>query len=245
MSISHVISPNPLLSNNPCMTNVIESEYNSQKDNLIISEYGRYVQELVDWCKTITDPQARQIAAENVVEIMRIVNPQKHANEDTTDKLWQHLFRIADYELDVKSPTGETPQRPNPKEIVRELHYPVQEVKYRHYGHNIQLLVRKAQAMEPSPKRDELVNIIGSYMKLAYKTWNREHYVSDEIIKGDLEALSDHTLSLEEGVQFDTALAPVSFSQQTTTNTRRGKYGGRSSGRGRTGGTYNKNRRRR
>ena len=86
MSISHVISPNPLLSNNPCMTNVIESEYNSQKDNLIISEYGRYVQELVDWCKTITDPQARQIAAENVLEIMRIVNPQKHANEDTTDK---------------------------------------------------------------------------------------------------------------------------------------------------------------
>lgn len=95
------------------MTNVIELEYNSQKDNLIISEYGRYVQELVDWCKTIEDPQARQIAAENVIEIMRIVNPQKNANEDTTDKLWQHMFRIADYELDVTSPTGDKPVRPN------------------------------------------------------------------------------------------------------------------------------------
>ena len=226
------------------MTNVIESDYNSQKEVLIISEYGRYVQDLVSWCKTLAEPQERQAAAEAIVEIMRIVNPQKNANEDTTDKLWQHLFRIADYELDVKSPTGETPPKPNPAEIVRKLNYPVQEAKFRHYGHNIQLLVRKAQAMEPGPKRDALVVIIGSYMKLAYKTWNREHYVSDEIIKGDLEALSGHTLSLEDGIQFDTALAPVSFHQQNTDRRRGGKYGGRSSGRGRSGG-YNKNRRRR
>ncbi|MCF8238048.1 MAG: DUF4290 domain-containing protein [Saprospiraceae bacterium] len=227
------------------MTNVIDLDYNSQKDNLVISEYGRYVQELIDWCKTIEDPQARQIAADNIVEIMRIVNPQKNANEDTTDKLWQHFFRIADYQLDVKSSTGETPEKPNPKEIVRDLHYPVQEVKFRHYGHNIQQLVKKAQAMEPSEKRKELIVIIGSYMKLAYKTWNREPYVSDEVIKGDLEALSGNTLTLEDGIQFDTALAQVSYSQQTTTNTRRSKYGSRSSGRGRSGGSYNKNRRRR
>ncbi len=227
------------------MTNVIDLDYNSQKDNLVISEYGRYVQELIDWVKTLEDPQARQIAAENVVEIMRIVNPQKNANEDTTDKLWQHFFRIADYQIDVKSNAGETPAKPDPKEIIRDLHYPVQEVKFRHYGHNIQQLVKKAQAMEPSEKRNELVVIIGSYMKLAYKTWNREHYVSDEIIKGDLEALSGNTLNLEEGIQFDTALAQVSYSQQTTTNTRRGKYSGRSSGRGRSSGSYNKNRRRR
>lgn len=227
------------------MTNVIESDYNSQKEILVISEYGRYVQDLINWCKTIEDPQARQLAAENVVEIMRIVNPQKNANEDTTDKLWQHFFRIADYEIDVKSQLGETPERPNPKEIVRDLHYPVQEVKYRHYGHNVQLMVKKAQTMEPGPKRDELVNIIGSYMKMAYKTWNREHFVSDEVIKGDLEALSDNTLNLPDGVVFDTALAQVSYSQQTTTNTRRGKYGGRSTNRGRSGGSYNKNRRRR
>ena len=86
--------------------------------------------ELVDWCKTIEDPQARQIAAENVIEIMRIVNPQKNANEDTTDKLWQHMFRIADYELDVTSPTGEKPVRPNPAEIERNLQLScVQEAK--------------------------------------------------------------------------------------------------------------------
>ena len=226
------------------MTNVIELEYNSQKDNLIISEYGRYVQELVDWCKTIEDPQARQIAAENVIEIMRIVNPQKNANEDTTDKLWQHMFRIADYELDVTSPTGEKPARPNPAEIVRNLHYPVQEAKFRHYGHNIQMLVRKAQAMEPGEKRNELVTIIGSYMKLAYKTWNREHYVSDEIIKADLEALSGHTLSLEEGVQFDTALAPVNFKDQNINPRKGGRYKGRTSNRGRSGGNYSNRRRR-
>lgn len=224
------------------MTNVISLDYNSQKENLVISEYGRYVQELVDWCKTLDEQPKRQVAAEAIIEIMRIVNPQKNTNEDTTDKLWQHFFRIADYDLDVKTPSGETPTRPNPADIDRHLHYPVLEARFRHYGHNIQNLVRKAQEMEAGEKRDELVNIIGSYMKLAYKTWNREHYVSDEVIKADLEALSDHKLSLEEGVQFDTALAPVTFNDQQK-SARRSKYSRQ--GKSRSGGGGYKNRRRR
>lgn len=227
------------------MSNIIGAEYNSQKEDLIISEYGRGVQELVQKAKAMEDPAKRQRMAEMIIEVMRIVNPQKSAFEDITVKLWKHFFRIADYDIDVMPPFGEKPTRPDPDEVRPSMDYPVQEVRFRHYGHNIQVLVRKAQAMEAGPKRDELVKIIGSYMKLAYKTWNREHFVADELIKGDLEALSGHTLSLDEDVQFDTALAPVTFAPQTGTSANRkgGKYHGRQANRRQGGGGYKSRRR--
>lgn len=227
------------------MPNIIHTEYNSQREPLVISEYGRGVQDMIEKAKTIENPQARQRVAEIIVEIMRIVNPQKNAQEDVTEKLWKHFFRIAKYEIDVKPPFGEAPKGPDLDERPGAMPYPVQEVRFRHYGHNIQVLVRKALEMEPGTKRDELVTIIGSYMKLAYKTWNREHYVSDELIKNDLVTLSGHKLSLEEHIQFDTALAPVTHGPQQGNFRRGGKYQ-RSSGRSRHGGgSYgNKGRRR-
>jgi hypothetical protein len=227
------------------MPNVISSEYNSQKPLLTISEYGRSVQDLVDYAKTIENPEQRQKVAEYIIEIMRIVNPQKSAFEDVTDKLWKHFFRIANYEIDVTPPFGEKPTKPDLNERPSAMEYPVQEVRFRHYGHNIQVLIRKALEMEPGEVRDELVNIIGSYMKLAYKTWNREHYVSDDLIKADLELLSGHKLSLEEGVQFDTALAPVDLKNGTDKGYRRGKYQNRNSRNRRSNTNYGKGRSRR
>ena len=197
------------------MTNTIQSEYNSQLPPLIISEYGRNVQELIQYCKTVEDPEERQQVAESIVEIMRIVNPQKKTNEDLTDKLWKHFFRIAEYDIDVVPPSGEQP-KPEDAELKPEpFHYPAHEARFRHYGHHIQVLVRKALEMEDGPIKDDLVTIIGSYMKLAYKTWNREHYVSDEFIKSDLVALSDNKLSLDDDVVFDTALAPITTKPQS------------------------------
>lgn len=227
------------------MPNAISSEYNSQKPDLIISEYGRSVQDLIAFAKTIENPEERQKVAEMIIEIMRIVNPQKSAFEDVTEKLWKHFFRIANYEIDVVPPFGEKPTKPDLDIRPSGMDYPVQEVRFRHYGHNIQVLIRKALEMEPGEVRDELVNIIGSYMKLAYKTWNREHYVSDDLIKADLELLSDHKLSLEEGVQFDTALAPVDLKNPNDRSYRRGKYQSRNSRSRRTNGNYNKGRGRR
>jgi hypothetical protein len=238
------------------MPSVLSTEYNSQKTNLTISEYGRNVQDLIDYAKTIENNEERQRTAEAIIEIMRIVNPQKSAFEDVTLKLWKHFFRIAHYDIDVTPPVGEKPTKPALEKQDDTLNYPVQEVRFRHYGHNIQVLVRKAVEMEEGETKNELVKIIGSYMKLAYKTWNREHYVSDELIKGDLENLSGHKLSLDDDVQFDTALAPVVHQNPNAKKSygrSGGKYGNRSntrSGGGRrssntgNGGGYSKNRRR-
>jgi hypothetical protein len=238
------------------MASILTTEYNSQKSNLTISEYGRNVQDLIAYAKTIENDEERQRTAEAIIEIMRIVNPQKSAFEDVTLKLWKHFFRIANYDIEVTPPVGEKPTKLSLEKQDDTLNYPVQEVRFRHYGHNIQVLVRKAVDMEEGETKNELVKIIGSYMKLAYKTWNREHYVSDELIKGDLENLSGHKLSLDDDVQFDTALAPVVHQNPNAKKSSYGrggsKYGNRSnntrSGGRRSSNTnsggYSKNRRR-
>ena len=77
--------------------------------------------------------------------------------------------------------------------------YPATATRFRHYGNNIQALIQKAIAMPEGPKREGFVEVIASYMKLAYKTWNKEHFVSDDVVKDDLEILSDGQLELHEG----------------------------------------------
>ena len=81
--------------------------------------------------------------------------------------------------------------------------YPPSGARFRHYGNNVHLLIKKAQEMEDPIIKEGLVGTIGAYMKLAYRTWNKEHYVSDEIIKNDLDTLSNGTLELDEDQKID------------------------------------------
>ncbi len=183
-------------------------EYNSRKENLEIPEYGRNVQMLIKHAKTIEDPEYRQAFVEEVVELMLQMSPQNRNVEEQRLKLWHHVFRITNYEIDVMPPNGE---KPNPESRFKKperVRYPTNTATFRHYGHNVQQLIRKALSMEPGPKRDGFVSVIGSYMKLAYKTWIKEHYVSDEIIIGDLEKLSGGKLRMPEGSFLDN-LAPA------------------------------------
>jgi hypothetical protein len=78
---------------------------------------------------------------------------------------------------------------------------PHQELRFRHYGSGVQKLIRKALEMEPGPKRDGLVSVIASYMKLAYRTWNKEHFVSDDVIKADLEIISGGRLAIPDSIE--------------------------------------------
>ena len=183
-------------------------EYNSRKEDLEIPEYGRNIQMLIKHAKTIEDPQYRQAFVEEVVELMLQMSPQNRNIEEQRLKLWHHVFRITNYEIDVMPPNGE---KPNPESRFKKperVKYPENTATYRHYGHNVQQLIKKALTMEEGPKRDGFVAVIGSYMKLAYKTWIKEHYVSDEIIISDLEKLSAGKLKLPEGAFLDN-LAPA------------------------------------
>ncbi len=178
-------------------------EYNSQKEHLEIPEYGRNVQMLIRYAKTIEDPEYRQAFIERIVNLMHQMHPQNRNIDDYREKLWKHVFRIADYDLDVTPPSGEKPKREDKYKKPDKIDYPENAAKYRHYGHNVQKLIKKAIDMEEGPVRDGFVAVIGSYMKLAYRTWNKEHYISDEIIKNDLEKLSNGQLVLAEGISLD------------------------------------------
>lgn len=186
------------------MTNELNMTYNSQREDLVIPEYGRNVQMLINYAKTIEDPAYRQAFVERLVRLMHQMHPQNKNIEDYIDKLWNHVFRIANFDLEVTPPNGIKPTPENVYKKPEKVEYPQMDTKYKHYGNNVQRLIEKALSMEKGPKRQAFVSVIGNYMKLAYKTWNKEHYVSDEIIKNDLESLSDGELVLKDNTSLDT-----------------------------------------
>jgi hypothetical protein len=178
-------------------------EYNSSKDDLIIPEYGRNVQQLIQHAKAIEDNEERQAFVEKIVELMMQMHPQNRNLDDYRDKLWRHVFRIADFELNVMPPNGHVPTAEEAYKKPDKVPYPMNKARYRHYGDNVQKLIDKAVDMEEGPKRKGFAGVIGSYMKLAYRTWNKEHYVSDDIIKNDLETLSDGKLVMDDNASIE------------------------------------------
>ncbi len=117
-------------------------------------------------------------------------------------KLWSHLLKIADYDIDVVAPADSILTK---EDVVKPevMGYPKGAKRYRHYGRNVLQLIAKATEMEDGPKKDAFKETIARYMKLAYRTWNREHYVSDELIIEDLAKMSDGKLKLEGNYNLD------------------------------------------
>ncbi len=181
-------------------------EYNSSKERLIIPEYGRNVQMLINHAKTIEDIEEKQKFIERIVHLMMQMHPQNKNMEDYKEKLWKHVFKIAEFELDdIKVPEGmERPTVEIDKKKPEPLAYPDSAARFRHYGKNIQIMIAKAIEMEDEEKKNQFATVIGNYMKMAYRTWNREHYVSDEVIIQDLDKLSDGKLVLDENTFLDT-----------------------------------------
>jgi hypothetical protein len=177
--------------------------YNTSHEHLIMPEYGRNVQQLVRHAQQIQDPAYRQQFCEEIIDLIQQLYPQAKNVEDYRSKLWQHLFHIAKYNLDVVTPTGVVPTPETARKKPERVPYPQQDTRFRHYGNNLHKLILRARDMDAGTIKDGFVHTIGSYMKLAYKTWNREHYVSDEVIKNDLDILSNGRLSLDENSRID------------------------------------------
>lgn len=211
-------------------------EYNSQRETLAIAEYGRNIQNLLGYVVKLEDEEERQKYANRMVALMLQMNPQSKNLAEYKDKLWRHAFMISDYKLNVKTPSGEVPQETERRLKPQQLTYPKGKSKFRHYGHNVQDMIDKAIAMEDEEKKSAFVTVIASYMKLAYQTWNREHYVNDEIIKKDLHDLSGGKLQVAENVSID-------YTKSQSMNRQRRKPS-RSNHKGRSNNN-NRNRRRR
>jgi len=175
-------------------------KYNTSNERLIIPEYGRNVQQLIEHAKSIEDDEYRQHFVEKVVKLMIQMHPDTKNVEDYENKIWSHVFKIGNYELNVTAPC-EIENSLEKKKPAR-VPYPQSNHRHRHYGRNVHNMIAKAIEMEDSEKKWAFIEVIGSYMKMAYKTWNRES-VNDDIIRLDLRNMSKGQLEIEEGMSLD------------------------------------------
>jgi hypothetical protein len=163
-------------------------EYNTTRNHLTIREYGRHIQKMVDQIITIEDRQKRQEQAHVVIELMGFLNPHLKNVEDFRHKLWDHLFLISDFKLDVDSPYP-IPTRESLKARPEPLPYPKRHPRYNHLGKNIEVVIDKALKEENPEKKQGFANAIAYYMKLAYNNWHKEN-IHDDAIQAELSALT-------------------------------------------------------
>lgn len=218
--------------------NELQLEYNTGRDNLTISEHGRHVQKLIAYAKSIQKDDYRQAFVESIIDLMEQMNPQNKNVKEYRERLWKHLFRIADYDIKVTPPEGLAVGKDEQLVTKEKLEYPQSEFRFRHYGHYIQNLIKKAIAMEDLEKKGEFVKVIAFYMKLAYRTWNHDDYVNDVTIKSDLKMMSKGLLTLDDDHVIDTKAYPANKKRSNTNSTRGRNSRGRNNGsnRGRNSG---------
>jgi hypothetical protein len=181
----------------------LNMEYNSQRESLRISEYGRYVQKLVSAAKKIEKKDVRQAYVEKIIQLMFLLQPNAKNYEDYKEKLWKHIYIIADFDLDVDPPEGITFSHGEYFKKPPTLEYPKPLMEFRHYGNHLKSMINKAILMEDQAKKAAFTELIGNFMKLAYSTYNKEHYINDNIIVNDLNKLSNGNLKFEDNVNLD------------------------------------------
>lgn len=166
--------------------------YNTLRTGMTMREYGRHIQQMVDYLMTIEDPERRQRNAYALIELMGFLNPQLRNVEDFRHKLWDHLFLISDFKLNVESPYP-IPTRESLKSKPERLPYPKRYPKFNHLGKNIETVINKALSEEDADKRQGFANAIAYYMKLAYSNWHHE-LVHDDTIQAELSNLTQGQL---------------------------------------------------
>ncbi|MHA4896306.1 DUF4290 domain-containing protein [Pedobacter sp. PWIIR3] len=180
-------------------------EYNTTRNDLILAEYGRNVQNMVKYIIELPDLEERNKYAQAVIDLMGFLNPHLRDVADFKHKLWDHLHIISGYKIEVDSPYP----KPTPEAAaIRPQHigYPQQRIKYKHYGKTVEVMIEKAKAVDEPERRAAMVQGIANFMKMAYVTWNKDT-VADETIIKNLRELSNGELVLDENVN----LAKVEF----------------------------------
>ncbi len=177
-------------------------EYNTSREQLIIPEYGRAIQQMVQFAVKLEDREERSRAAKTIVHAMSILNPQLKDMTDYKHKLWDHLFIISGFELDCDAPY------PMPDKDLTHVKptlvpYPQKNIKLRHYGSIVESMIREAKKLEEGQEKQQVVESIANFMKMSYLSWNRDT-VSDELIKDQLKDLSGGVLTLDDEIKLAT-----------------------------------------
>lgn len=186
-------------------------EYNTERETLSMPEYGRNVLKMVTQLKTIEDRQKRSEQAAAIVKVMEILNPQVRSQEAYRHKLWDQLYMIAGFDLDVDSPFPkpveeefETKPVPLPMKGTR--------IKATHYGRNIEKMIDLVCEEENPELKTALIKALATYMRQQYLIWNKD-FVEDETIFADLEKLAEGRIKVPEGLTLSKIAPDVNYSR--------------------------------
>lgn len=201
-------------------------DYNTQREKLMMPEYGRHVQEMINYVKNLPDKEKRNEQIQAVVAVMGTLNPQLRDINDFKHKLWDHVQIISDFQIDIDSPyptpTKETLHtRPDPIPLQKS------PIKAAHYGRNIQNMIEVIAAREDDEVKTYMIKTLASYMKQQYLIWNKDS-VSEETIFKDIYQLSDGRITVPEDVHIGTGqtemhVHPRNNNQNRNLNFRKGK----------------------
>ncbi len=192
--------------------------YNTQREKLKMPEYGRNLQEIVDFALKIEDREERTKAAYAIVSIMSNLNPHYKETSDFKHKLWDHLAIISDFKLDVDAPYP-PPSAENIFSDPNKIPYCRNRIRYRHYGKAIELLIEKAIEMEEGFEKNNLVYAIANHMKRLYYVWNNDKIIADEIIFKDLEEISRGRITVNKDmIKLSSARQQKKKTQEQHTN---------------------------
>lgn len=174
----------------------MKKNYNFERKKLLLPEYGRHIQEMVDYLRTIEDRQERNTQTLAVIAAMGNLNPVLRDTPDYTHKLWDHLFIMADFQLDVDSPypipTSAT-LYPQPHPMM----YPRRRIERKHYGATVQRMIRELEKQVDTPAVKEAINNIARYMRTKSFEYNQEHPNNEVIIK-EIKNMSEYGINVDE-----------------------------------------------
>ncbi|MBR4919572.1 MAG: DUF4290 domain-containing protein [Bacteroidales bacterium] len=186
-------------------------EYNTKRNKLVIKEYGRNVQKMIEDCMAIEDREKRNETARAIVRVMDQLNEVKdpanvgkRESADYWHKLWDHLFIMSDYALEIDSPFPKPVPETKEKEVVKP-EYNKHHIRLRTYGRNMENVI-KMVATYPEDVRNVLVRPLANHLKMMYLTYNRDS-VNDALIAHQINELSDGLLTVPEDFTFATTNA--------------------------------------
>src|SRR6188508_2904564 len=170
-------------------------EYNTQRPHIILKEYGRNVQKLVEYIRSIPDKEKRTELAFTLIELMKQLTPSvKEATPENPQRMWDDLYVIADFTLDLNSPFP-IPDRETLFKKPAHIGYPQSNIRFKHYGKNIERLIKEAVKLENEQEREESIIYLGKLMKTFYGNWNKET-LDDSVILRDIQAMSGGALNM-------------------------------------------------
>jgi hypothetical protein len=174
-------------------------EYNTTRELIPITEYGRNIKKMIDYTVSIEDREKRNRMAKAIVNVMSLMNPGMRDNYEHKHKLWDHLFILSDFKLDIDAPFP-MPVNVGVDHKPEKIAYPSYNIAFKHYGNNIERIIKKAIEMEDGEQKTALILVIANQLKKSYLNWNRDS-VTDEVIAEHLELMSQGKLKLAANVR--------------------------------------------